>query len=51
MMKKIPIPKNESGQVLVIVAVSFVVLLLFVGLAIDGAQLTGRGCGRSGRRQ
>jgi hypothetical protein len=39
MMKKIPIPKNESGQVLVIVAVSFVVLLLFVGLAIDGTQL------------
>jgi hypothetical protein len=38
-MPKIIIPKEEKGQVLVILAVSLMVLLIFIGLAIDGTEL------------
>jgi hypothetical protein len=38
-MPKFTIKKEEKGQVLVILAVSLMVLLIFIGLAIDGTQL------------
>ncbi len=38
-MPKITVQTNQKGQVLVIMAVSLLVLLVFIGLAIDGTQL------------
>ncbi len=38
-MQNKPSPQKNNGQVLVIFAVSLLVLLIFIGLAVDGSQL------------
>jgi Flp pilus assembly protein TadG len=38
-MRKPSLPQENKGQVLVIFAVSLLVLLIFIGLAVDGSQL------------
>ncbi len=38
-MRNHSLPQENKGQVLVIFAISLLVLLVFIGLAIDGSQL------------